>query len=59
MTNIDKLKPCPFCGKSAHIRRSSHWSGGFQIACGTGCIRTKKYYNEDEVIATWNKRSKQ
>ncbi len=51
-----KLKRCPFCGSSAGIICSSHWSGGFQVICLKGCVRTKKVYNEVDVIELWNNR---
>lgn len=52
----EKLLPCPFCGKAAHVERLSHWSGGFKIVCNKGCVRTCKHYDEEKAIVVWNTR---
>lgn len=49
-----KLLPCPFCGKKACLYKSSSFAGGFQIMCSYGCIRSKKFYREEDGLKMWN-----
>lgn len=43
-----KLKPCPFCGESPVLVRSSIW-------CNCGADMTQE--NQVEAIAAWNRRT--
>ena len=54
---MDKLKPCPFCGRRAELR---HTKEGFSyILCANdGCYaRTDGHLNEESAIKHWNTRT--
>ena len=57
MKERDELKPCPFCGRKAILRRDSH---GCYIGCENGMcsvLPTTWYYEtEEEAITAWNRR---
>ena len=63
MANFD-LKPCPFCGGTAHIR---DFGGKYRVACSGcgatgGAVRVKqwhstKYIAQNQAAALWNSRS--
>lgn len=52
---MDKLKPCPFCGRMAETRLKN---GFFHVVCANdGCyVRTDGCLNENEAVRLWNKR---
>ncbi|MBQ3758701.1 MAG: Lar family restriction alleviation protein [Synergistaceae bacterium] len=54
-----ELKPCPFCGGKAEIRRqltSTSSIGGFFVLCLT-CLTSSDNYRSMEVAADhWNRR---
>lgn len=58
---MEKLKPCPFCGKTPGIE---HWSSGgmmYMVKCNNpDCpVPVVSYpvgYNLSEVISEWNRR---
>lgn len=55
-----KLKPCPFCGGKAEIRRVGDYKNYFVCLCSK-CGKTPISYSEasltlQEVIKKWNKR---
>ena len=56
--NKAELKPCPFCGRKAILRRDSH---GCYIGCENGMcsvLPTTWYYDtEEEAIEAWNRRA--
>ena len=64
---MEKIKPCPFCGKFALMERCSEGGGirpkisSFYIYCSNkkGClvyIKTRRYLNKNDAITAWNKR---
>ena len=53
---MDKLKPCPFCGRRAEIR---HDKDGFSyIVCANdGCyVSTDGHLNDEAAVEAWNRR---
>lgn len=58
-TKTDKLKPCPFCGGTAHFSRSDDlvnvrcegWNPGKCLGAGPNC------YTETDAAARWNRRA--
>ena len=62
-TTEDKLKPCPFCGEEAILKRyfDSYEEIAFYVACsGEFCEVspiTNDFRTEQEAIEAWNKRS--
>ena len=48
-----ELKPCPFCGGKASLRRALY---GFFIICDCCLCETLLCATDDEVIEVWNKR---
>lgn len=58
MEEKDELKPCPFCGGRAILRRDS---SGCYVKCNNGMCKvmsTTWYYDkEDEAITAWNRRA--
>ena len=58
---MNKLKPCPFCGKKAEMKVSDHIPKGFDYTprcTDTSCCGrlTKKYTVEETAIYMWNRR---
>lgn len=58
----DKLKPCPFCGKAAHMRvKPDRLLGNRYIpqCTDTNCPgRTYRYYHTEKAAAgAWNRRA--
>ena len=55
---IDELKPCPFCG-CADIQwvPRPRGSGLGDIVCMDCAASHDEYYDKDEAVAAWNKRS--
>lgn len=57
-----KLKPCPFCGGQAKIKRyvngCNEWS---EIRCSKCGVRQDSimngYYKDDEATEAWNRRA--
>ena len=58
-----ELKPCPFCGGEAIIRRTSvsNWLGeprDFTVVCRECDASVRKFYpKEKEAIEAWNRRA--
>ena len=61
---MNELKPCPFCGASAYVRRTDYPNG--EVGYGIGgfhddnCIMERSYPNFDtkkEAIEAWNRRA--
>ena len=57
---MDKLKPCPFCGGLAVLRKNEERIKPFYVKCGNiGCeliVMTDFYATEEEAFKTWNRR---
>ena len=62
---MNKLKPCPFCGGYAKLRKEGE---GYYVGCDNCGIRIRKMYLNNEVspamvqnavIELWNKRVKE
>ena len=67
----DELKPCPFCGGQAILRRWKRYDGGYmeccaQVRCGSILCGARSYeahecMTQEEVdaiaIAAWNRRA--
>ena len=54
----DKLKPCPFCGWRAFVRKDKN--GYYQVYCGLeDCSinpQTKWFNRKEYAIEMWNRR---
>lgn len=50
-----KLKPCPFCGGEATLRKSE-LAGLYHIACFECGCRQDASYKKETVIKAWNTR---
>lgn len=52
--NEEGLKPCPFCGREAHL-----YTSGWTDKCIVGCIYCKVVFChdfEEKAVAEWNER---
>ena len=59
---MTKLKPCPFCGGNAVIRKNEERVKPFMVRCGNmGCgllmVMTDYFATEEEAIEVWNRRA--
>ena len=58
---MDKLKPCPFCGRKAILEKHQEFNGEnvYRVYCqdATTQVCTKWFYAEKEAIETWNRRT--
>lgn len=69
---MDKLKPCPFCGKEPRIQRDGRWprSGpfegqrvdAFEVVCDNyRCpiyhADIRYYLSEEDAVKAWNRRA--
>lgn len=57
---IDKIKPCPFCGGEAKVRRVGRWKQRFSVFCSR-CYKTtipgKSWkLTKQGAIREWNSR---
>ena len=63
-----ELKPCPFCGGEVELRGGlENWrptfydpdSGGdpYYIQCKCGCFFDNGYWEAEDLINAWNRRS--
>lgn len=51
-----ELKPCPFCGGTAHAYKNNFW----WVACeraNHGCVTMGAFLSEEEAITAWNGRA--
>lgn len=60
MSEVEKLKPCPFCGEEegrTHSDASGYnWSRRFWVTCSGGCVaHGPEAPTEAEAIAAWNR----
>lgn len=57
---MDELKPCPFCGGIAVIRKDEERINPFFVRCGNiDCkmvVGTNYFSTEEEAIEAWNGR---
>lgn len=57
---MDKLKPCPFCGNTAHLLSWTQMTyipqfyGGWCVVCGCGAVVYG--INEEDAVMSWNRR---
>lgn len=51
---MNKLKPCPFCGREPIIKVSK--DNRFYGMCGKCEVKTHKFLNKYDAIEFWNKR---
>ena len=58
MTALE-LKPCPFCGKVAHLRDDVCHSTAFFVGCETlGCFGNAQWdETQEEAVSKWNTRA--
>ncbi|TQI66248.1 Lar family restriction alleviation protein [Clostridium sp. KNHs216] len=58
---MDELKPCPFCGYKAEIRRTALTSQSrpkFFVACGVCGVETPRIARtKEEAVTAWNRRT--
>ena len=63
--NNDVLKPCPFCGKKAEIKRigRSCTTNFYMVTCFTSrcygrqyTYGTSPFTNKEEAVNSWNRR---
>ena len=56
-----ELKPCPFCGGRACVRKNKGIFETFNVYCMNEDCRvepiTHSYYRKDEAIEAWNRRA--
>jgi Lar family restriction alleviation protein len=66
---IEPLKPCPFCGSKAEIRKVYGTENEYYVECNSSrgpledrCIISgvgvRAFNSKDEAIAAWNRRVK-
>ena len=56
LINIQKLKPCPFCGGEVFLDTDGDWYWKWKVECqGCGCD-LGYYETEAEATEAWNKR---
>ncbi len=48
-----KLKPCPFCGSPAEMKKIS---GRWTAKCTKECAGTRIFNDQNKAIEAWNKR---
>ena len=54
---MDKLKPCPFCGKTAHTTVDDETVTKFGVKCfSCGGAIEPEYRELDDAIDAWNRR---
>lgn len=65
MPTNDKLKPCPFCGKKAWLRKflldAERDAARYSVGCSDPeCIGYNAvcdtFYSEEDALAAWNRR---
>lgn len=57
METKDELKPCPFCGGEAEIKKGCTFGGNFYfVKCKKCSSEGERKYGKSEAIAAWNKR---
>jgi len=55
--DVINLKPCPFCGRKALLRRWTHWDGiYYTIECPECYVDMGEYETIEEVTKAWNRR---
>ena len=62
MTDLENLKPCPFCGGEAELWRHSttgHLNRPAWVACMGRCsvLVSREYGSDAEAITAWNTRA--
>lgn len=55
---MEKLKPCPFCGGKAAIRKKNDDEVGvcYYVFCTKCCCETQYSRTQTEAIRDWDKR---
>lgn len=57
METKEKLKPCPFCGGNAEIKKGCTFGGNFYfVKCKKCSSEGERKYGKSEAIAAWNRR---
>ena len=57
VTNMVKLKPCPFCGgKDSGILTTSYDGYWFAVFCENCMAQTRKCRQEKDAVEAWNRR---
>ena len=54
MTNIIKLKPCPFCGNTDLCQ---FWTDGFHVTCSNCDTQVRDFESEEKCTEKWNTRT--
>ena len=58
MSEIEKLKPCPFCGGEAEVRKfteTKFFVQCFFVQCKS-CLIGTTFKSEHEAVKVWNRR---
>ena len=56
---MSNLKPCPFCGGEAEVKRHAEISTAYYVAC-TNCpvdVGRMWYWKRQDAINAWNRRT--
>lgn len=53
---INKLKPCPFCGKKVNIMDDLFSKGQIIVYCNECHLSMTSKYNLEQVVEKWNNR---
>ncbi len=49
-----ELKPCPFCGAPAELKKIS---GRWTVKCTKECVGTRIFNDKNKPVEAWNRRA--
>ncbi len=58
--HLEKILPCPFCGRPPETQASGEGGRGLMIDCVTrGCVNPHtSYYDHESAVRAWNTRTR-